>query len=54
MVVCKGTMVVEDSSEGSALQLDMIKEFAGEDDVSKADMLVLRGLGLADVSVRLH
>ena len=54
MIVCEGAMVVEDSNKGSVLQLDMIKEFAGEDDVTKADMLVLRGLGLADVSVRLR
>jgi len=37
---------------GLVLQLDMITEFSGEDDASKADMLVLRGLGLTDVSVR--
>jgi len=39
-------------SHGLVLQLDMITEFSGEDDASKADMLVLRGLRLADVSVR--
>jgi hypothetical protein len=37
---------------GYVLKLDMMREFSGQDDVSKADMLVLRGLGLADVQVR--
>jgi len=40
------------SDDGPVLQLEMIREFSGEDDLAKADMLVLRGLGLADVSVR--
>ena len=33
------------------LDEEVIKEFSGEDDVTKVDMLVLRGLGLSDVSV---
>ena len=40
------------SDDGPVLQLEMMREFSGEDDLAKADMLVLRGLGLADVSVR--
>jgi hypothetical protein len=38
------------AGDGTVLQEEMIKEFSGEDDVSKVDMLVLRGLGLAHVS----
>lgn len=40
-----------ESDHGSVLQLEMMREFSGQDDVSQADMLVLRGLGLADVQV---
>ena len=46
--------IQKDMSAGpgsGVLDEEVIKEFSGEDDVTKVDMLVLRGLGLSDVSV---
>ena len=41
-----------DTASGRTLSTEMIKEFSGAEDVAKADILVLRGLGLTDVQVR--
>jgi hypothetical protein len=44
-------LAASESDNGSVLQPEMMRDFSGQDDVSQADMLVLRGLGLADVQV---
>ena len=55
--MCSGAFFKNPKKDMSAgpgsgvLDEEVIKEFSGEDDVTKVDMLVLRGLGLSDVSV---
>lgn len=37
--------------DGQVLDLETMRQFSGEEDLGKADMLVLRGLGLVNVAV---
>ena len=41
----------EGAGDGQVLDLETMRQFSGEEDVGKADMLVLRGLGLVNVAV---
>jgi len=45
------TMASRGGVSGELLDEEMMQQFSGEDDVGKADMLVLRGLGLVNVAV---
>ena len=39
------------AGNGQVLDLETIQQFSGEEDLGKAEMLVLRGLGLVNVAV---